>query len=83
MLAFEGPARRWEPRTLRFRLYYAAGRIARGSRRLPLRLDSRWPWSPQLTAAFTRLASLPCTRPENTTPDNDSGHQPKITNDRG
>jgi hypothetical protein len=57
MLALDGPARRWEPKKLRFRLYAVAGRIVRGSRRLRLRLDSRWPWAAQITAAFTRLGS--------------------------
>jgi hypothetical protein len=38
MLALDGPARRWKPKKLRFRLYSAA---VRGSRRLRLRLDSQ------------------------------------------
>jgi hypothetical protein len=58
MLALDGPARRWEPRKLRFRLFATAGRLARGGRRLRLRIDAAWPWAPQITAAFTRLASL-------------------------
>jgi hypothetical protein len=33
MLALTGPARRWEPKRLRLRLFSAAGRIARPSRR--------------------------------------------------
>jgi hypothetical protein len=58
MLALTGPARRWEPKKLRFRLLATAGRIVRGSRRLRLRLDARWPWAPDITAAFARLAGL-------------------------
>jgi hypothetical protein len=58
LLALHGPARRWEPRKLRFRLLAIAGRLARGGRRLRLRIDASWPWAPQVTAAFTRLASL-------------------------
>jgi Transposase DDE domain group 1 len=58
LLALDGPARRREPRKLRFRLLAAAGRLARGGRRLRLRIDATWPWAPDLTAAFTRLASL-------------------------
>jgi len=34
MLALDGPARRWEPKRIRLRLFAAAGRIVRGSRRL-------------------------------------------------
>jgi hypothetical protein len=45
LLDLTGPARRWEPRKLRPRLFSAAGRIVRGSRRLRLLLAARWPWS--------------------------------------
>ena len=38
MLALTGNARRWEPRRLRLRLFAVAGRLARASRRLRLRL---------------------------------------------
>jgi hypothetical protein len=55
MLALDGPARAWEPKRLRLRLFAAAGRIVRGGRRLRLRLAATWPWASQLTAAITRL----------------------------
>jgi hypothetical protein len=55
MLALDGPARAWEPRRLRLRLFSACGRLARGGRRLRLRLAATWPWAGQLTAAITRL----------------------------
>jgi hypothetical protein len=58
LLALDGPARRREPAKLRFRLFATAGRLARGGRRLRLRIDAAWPWALQVTAAFTRLASL-------------------------
>jgi hypothetical protein len=58
MLALTGIARRWEPGRLRLRLFSAAGRIVRGSRRLRLRLPARWPWTPQISAAVSRLQSL-------------------------
>jgi hypothetical protein len=58
MLALTGPIRRWEPRKLRFRLFSAAGRIVRGSRRLRLRLAARWPWSAGIAAAICRLHAL-------------------------
>jgi len=58
MLALSGPARRWEPRRLRLRIFACAGRIVRGSRRLRLRLAARWPWASQITAAITRLQAL-------------------------
>jgi hypothetical protein len=59
MLALTGKARRWEPRRLRLRLFAVAGRFARGSRRLRLRLALHWPWAADITAAVTRLQSIP------------------------
>ena len=59
MLALTGAARRWEPKRLRLRLFSAAARLARGSRRLRLRLAATWPWATQLTTAITRLQALP------------------------
>jgi hypothetical protein len=58
MLALDGPARRWEPRRLRLRIFTCAGRIVRGGRRLRLRLAASWPWATQITAAITRLQAL-------------------------
>jgi hypothetical protein len=58
LLALDGPARAWEPRRLRLRLFSAAGRLARGGRRLRLRLAATWPRATQLTAAITRLQAL-------------------------
>jgi hypothetical protein len=43
---------------LRLRIFTTAGRIVRGSRRLRLRLATRWPWATPITAAFTRLQDL-------------------------
>ena len=59
MLALTGAARRWEPKRLRLRLFSVAGRLARGGRRLRLRLAERWPWAGEITAAITRLQALP------------------------
>jgi hypothetical protein len=58
MLALTGKARRWEPKRLRLRLLAIAGRLARGSRRLRLRLADRWPWAADITAAITRLQAI-------------------------
>ena len=59
LLALTGAARRWEPKRLRLRLLSVAGRLARGGRRLRLRLAERWPWAGQLTAGIARLQALP------------------------
>jgi hypothetical protein len=58
MLALDGPARGWEPKRLRLRLFSAAGRLVRGGRRTRLRLAAAWPWAAQLTAAITRLQAF-------------------------
>ena len=58
MLALDGPARRWEPKRLRLRIFTCAGRLARGGRRLRLRLAASWPWASQITTAITRLQAL-------------------------
>jgi len=46
-LAFDQtePARRWEPKRLRFRLLAVAGRIIHTGRRRRLRLPRDWPWN--------------------------------------
>jgi hypothetical protein len=58
MLTLDGPARRWEPKRLRLRLFTCAGRLARGSRRLRLRLAASWPWAREITTAISRLQAL-------------------------
>jgi hypothetical protein len=58
MLALHGPARAWEPKRLRLRLFAAAGRIVRGGRRIQMRIAATWPWAAQLTAAISRLQAL-------------------------
>jgi hypothetical protein len=58
MLAFTGPARRWEPKRVRLRIFTCAGRLVRGSRRLRLRLAARWPWASQIAIAVSRLNAL-------------------------
>jgi hypothetical protein len=59
LIALAGPARRWEPKRLRLRIFAVAGRLVRGGRRLRLRLAERWPWTPDITAAIARLQALP------------------------
>jgi len=59
MLALTGVARRWEPERLRLRLFAVAGRLARGGRRLRLRLAANRTQTTDITAAFARLQALP------------------------
>ena len=58
MLALDGPARRWEPKRLRLRIFSCAGRLVRGSRRLRVRLAASWPWARDITTAISRLQAL-------------------------
>jgi len=56
MLALTGTAaRRWEPKRLRLRLLWIAGKLARRSRRTWLLLSKDAPWITAFTDAVTRL----------------------------
>ena len=59
MIALAGPARRWEPKRLRLRVFTVAGRLVRGGRRLRLRLAERWPWAGEAVAAMSLLQAIP------------------------
>jgi hypothetical protein len=64
-LAFDEhePARRWEPKRLRFRLLAIAGRIIRTGRQRRLRLPRDWPWNHLLETAWTAIRIPPRTGP--------------------
>lgn len=53
------PARRWEPKRLRLRLFAIAGRIARHARRVSLRLATYAPYTGLVLTARQRLNALP------------------------
>jgi hypothetical protein len=60
MLGFtDHPARLWEPKRLRLRLFSAAGRLVKGGRRQCLRLPASWRWADPIASAITRLQMLP------------------------
>jgi hypothetical protein len=60
MLALpEHPARRWEPKRLRLRLFSIAGRLADHGRTRRLHLASSAPWAWLLLAGLYRLRALP------------------------
>ncbi len=54
-LCLRGTVQCWEPKTLRYRLFHTAARIVRSGRRLILRLQQSWRWTPVLYRAFKRL----------------------------
>jgi hypothetical protein len=58
-LLLTGDLARAEPKTLRYRLWHTAAKLARHARRTHLRLDRHWPWAEALAAAFARLQALP------------------------
>jgi len=51
-------ARRWEPKTLRFRLFTIPATIARTGRRIRLYLAARAPFTPLALDGLARLADL-------------------------
>jgi hypothetical protein len=62
LLCLDGRLALAEPKRLRHRLLHIAGRIVHHGRRTRLRLQADWPWSKQLTTAFTLLRSNPALR---------------------
>jgi len=59
MLALaEHPARRWEPKRLRLRIFSIAGRLARSGRRIVLHLAAHAPRTPLLPTAINNLRAL-------------------------
>jgi hypothetical protein len=56
-LAFDAhqPARRWEPKRLRFRILAVAGRIIHTGRRRQLRLPRGWPWNHLIDSGWLAL----------------------------
>ncbi|MCX4511201.1 IS1380 family transposase [Streptomyces sp. NBC_01619] len=53
------PARRWEPRRLRLRLFSAAAQLVTTGRSRYLRFARHWPWTDVITTAIHRLETLP------------------------
>ena len=49
------PARRWEPKRIRFRILAVAGLIIRSGRRRKLRLPRDWPWNHLIDTGWTTL----------------------------
>jgi hypothetical protein len=55
----DSPARRWEPKRLRLRLLWIAGRLAATGRRVLLHLSAHAPWTELATTALARLQTHP------------------------
>ncbi|MDT3400868.1 transposase, partial [Streptomyces sp. B1866] len=59
MLALTGPARLWEPKRVRLRLFAAAAQLVTTGRRRILRLSRNWPWTDAIIEALQQLTALP------------------------
>jgi len=59
LLALDGDLARAEPKTLRYRILHAAGRLVRGGRRRRLKIQASWPWAEAITTAWRRIDALP------------------------
>ena len=60
LVCLTGDLARAEPKTLRYRIFHVAARLARRHGRLILRIDDTWPWRHDLATAFTRLRTRLC-----------------------
>jgi Transposase DDE domain group 1 len=59
LLALDGSLAKAEPKTLRYRILHAAGRLTRGGRRRQLKISATWPWADAITTAWDRINALP------------------------
>jgi hypothetical protein len=59
LIALDGDLARAEPKTLRYRIFHAAARLTRGSRRRRLKIAATWPWAKAIVTAWDRLTALP------------------------
>jgi len=57
-LLLDGALAKAQPKRLRYRLLHVAARLAFSGRRAKLHLQSTWPWTNELLAAFTKLKAL-------------------------
>jgi hypothetical protein len=57
-LALDGDLAKAEPKTLRYRILHAAGRLVRSGRRRHLKISATWPWAPVIVAAWDRISAL-------------------------
>jgi hypothetical protein len=59
LLALDGDLARAEPKTLRYRVLHAAGRLVRGGRRKTLKIAATWPWTQDITTAWHNIQAIP------------------------
>ncbi len=54
----DGDLARAEPKTLRYRVLHAAGRLARGGRSRILKIAATWPWAQEIITAWQRIQAV-------------------------
>ena len=59
LLALDGDLARAEPKTLRYQILHAAGKLTRGARRRRLKIPATWPWAHAIATAWNRITALP------------------------
>jgi Transposase DDE domain group 1 len=58
-IALDGDLARAGPKTLRYRILHAAGKLVRGGRRRRLKIPGTWPWADAIATAWARITALP------------------------
>ena len=56
LIALDGDLAMAEPKTLRYRVLHAAGKLVRGGRRRRLKIPAAWPWAENIATAWARIA---------------------------
>ena len=59
LIALDGDLAKAEPKTLRYRILHAVGKLVRGGRRRRLKIPATWPWADAIATAWTRVTALP------------------------
>jgi hypothetical protein len=59
LITLDGDLARAEPKTLRYRVLPAAGKLVRGGRRRRLKIPATWPWTQAVATAWARITALP------------------------
>ena len=59
LIALDGDLARAEPKTLRYRILHATGKLVRGGRRRRLKIPATWPWADAIATAWARITALP------------------------
>jgi DDE family transposase len=59
LLALDGDLAKAEPKTLRYRILHAAGRLVRSGRRRRLKISATWLWATAIITAWHRVTALP------------------------